>query len=856
MSLNPANHAGAAQFVIDALRRSDPPAEESRTIENGGIPTLAEAVLGALTSLNVPDSELEDAVVSTISRLNDLGENWEAKDVRRVLETEPLDAQLRRSRHLLIEGDPGSGKTTALKRIAMALVRARLGDAFIARSMGFSEPFPYPLFVSLTKFASAASDVLAAHEQGAERSFVDYLAEEYGAWIIEGLRQGKVCVLLDGLDEVVDHTKRIVVAYMLRSLVITHRDVCRFIVTSRPSGLSHAVGNQLVQVAELQSARIAELGPAERRRFAVAWYRAVEPDRATADRGAKDLLRGIQASRSLSGLIDTPVLLTAMAIVHKSTGQLPARRARLYDDCIQALVCTFDEYRGVKSLLEADRRLFVVSKLAFDHFGQTGNTVERAALLQEVGEQVRYRRLGRGQPNPSETEIREAASQIVDRTGLFVQASEVHYRFRHLAFMEFLAARWIAVEHDEAALVLSQHLMHSAWREVILLYIGLLARDGSRPALLPMSRLIQVAAGLPSHDERAFAFATISRAILDLATYPRFERVEEAVRSSFVPPAVALLDDRALPGSFSDRVAVGDAVGLLGDPRLSEAQRWVQVPKGRFWRGAAPGDAGATSREGPSGWVMLSAAFQIKRAPVLVCEYSDFVTSGGYEDKRWWQPEGWEWRVNGSVVGPLDWERQWLRRTRPVVGVSWWEASAYATWLNKVEYLEGGHIRLPTEAEWERSARGGERDANPKRVYPWGDEWDPRLAHSNESGILEAAPVGLHPTGNSPSGAWDMAGNVWEWCQDSYARYQAEEDIDPVNIGHSVRVIRGGAWGFGATSLRVSCRLGQDSSNRFLFLGFRVALLRRDADSKSASVDTEASETEDSDAAESVSRES
>ena len=110
---------------------------------------------------------------------------------------------------------------------------------------------------------------------------------------------------------------------------------------------------------------------------------------------------------------------------------------------------------------------------------------------------------------------------------------------------------------------------------------------------------------------------------------------------------------------------------------------------------------------------------------------------------------------------------------QPVVGVSWYEAEAFCNWLTATN--EAGRIyRLPTEAEWERLARGQHG-----RKFPWGNSWEVGLVNTSESKIEQPSAVGLFPGGVSPTEAMDCAGNVWEWCQDGDG---------------GVRVLRGGSW--------------------------------------------------------------
>lgn len=126
---------------------------------------------------------------------------------------------------------------------------------------------------------------------------------------------------------------------------------------------------------------------------------------------------------------------------------------------------------------------------------------------------------------------------------------------------------------------------------------------------------------------------------------------------------------------------------------------------------------------------------------------------------------------------------------QPVTNVSWADAVRYCLWLNE---KTGKIYRLPTEVEWEFAASGGGQ-----RQYPWGNENpSPKLANYNESKIDKTMPVGSYPLGKTPEGLFDMAGNIWEWCDDWYNEDKKE----------SGRVVRGGSFYYYQYSLRCAAR--------------------------------------------------
>ncbi len=149
----------------------------------------------------------------------------------------------------------------------------------------------------------------------------------------------------------------------------------------------------------------------------------------------------------------------------------------------------------------------------------------------------------------------------------------------------------------------------------------------------------------------------------------------------------------------------------------------------------------------------------------------------------------------------------------PVVNVTWYEAMAFCGWLS--EKL-GCPVTLPTEAQWEKAARGPDG-----RRYPWGEDITPEHANYDETGIGTTTPVGLFPLGASPYGALDMTGNAWEWCLTRWREdYTEPADEDPA--GEAPHVLRGAAYGKNAGFVRCACRYRTSPHVRVQDLGFRV----------------------------------
>ncbi len=386
---------------------------------------------------------------------------------------------------------------------------------------------------------------------------------------------------------------------------------------------------------------------------------------------------------------------------------------------------------------------------------------------------------------------------------------EGQYNFRHLTLQEFLTAAAIVDRETDYARAIESYWDDERYQEVIELYVGYLSIDNKRWA----NKIVE---GILKKDDRArfHRWRLASRALLDMHQDRReIEVIDLATEKlRFIINADT---------SVHDRANACELLGWLGDRR--DLEKFIALKNGVYWtsRGKAKIDA-----------------FEIGTFPVTNQVFAKFVNAGGYTNEDFWTAEGRKWRKYTDAKHPLFWqERRWNCPNAPVVGVSWYEADAFARWLT-LTGTDGWTYRLPDEKEWEAAAAGFDG-----REYPWDNEWSEDRCNTNESDIGKTSPVGIFKNGAAPEGIYDLGGNVWEWtCADYHAgKVRGDFDFDPEiqklldeekiheylkkikEKDRQLPVLRGGSWLLDQGFARCANRLWYLPLTRYYDIGFRCA---------------------------------
>ena len=352
--------------------------------------------------------------------------------------------------------------------------------------------------------------------------------------------------------------------------------------------------------------------------------------------------------------------------------------------------------------------------------------------------------------------------------------------------------------------LLSVRLIHDglllAWRR--------LARwvERRREALSLVARLrSQVAdwqaAGFP--EQRRWPDELLGPARELLADSDLLDALErEPLLADFLTPESERLLTEVLCSRTDDasREDIGLRLARIGDPRPgvrlrdgSPSPRWCRVP------------GGVVMIDGRS--EVRVAPFRLAAYPVTLAQFDVFVRAeDGFDNGAWW---------SGLTRRPLDGWNAERRGNYPATRLSWHDATAFCRWLSA---RLGFDVRLPDEWEWQWAAQSAREDF----VYPWGGDWLPGRANTDEAGIGRTTAVGLYPAGQSLQGVSDLAGNTWEWCRSRFELSgQRRGGTGAAEAG--ARVIRGGSWRVNRGFARADFRLDALPEDRVGSTGFRVA---------------------------------
>jgi len=662
---------------------------------------------------------------------------------------------------VILLGDPGCGKTTAFENLAY-----QFSDQ--------SDKLPVPLHLSEFDSGMSLEDFIIQGWGGLLEAG-HWGAKELAANIEEYLEAGKLFLLFDALNEMPLEGYRERCLALRQFIDQRSAQGNRFLVTCRILDYSEELtGLQRVEVQPLSDDKIQHFLQNELpEKWQALWQTLTQSD---------------DSPHCLLEMARNPYLLTVMIDVFEEDSQLSQNRADLMQRFTQILLgwskakCPPDQW------IDADVQYEALSVMAFEMQARSGfgTKVKTEQVKAVMPHQVMLDPNWPSQPTPPDQVLSLAASAKI----IEMPVDRLTVRFYHQLLQEYFAAHQL-IKQDPAKLA---DLWRWPWLET---EMPLWVRPENNYEPLPPppttgweETTILAAGSTPENDTQLVqALLQINPVLAGRCLLQGQARFNSATCQAVINHLLSTVANPEV--ALRVRIAAGDVLGYLGDPRKGEM---VVIPAGEFLMGEV--------REQHE---LFLPDYQLGKYPVANAEYERFIEAGGYQNKSFWTKAGWI-EIGQNQNEPRYWQDERFNKpNQPAIGLSWYECVAYCRWLS----AETGQLyRLPTEAEWEKGARGVDG-----RVYPWGSEFEAsRLnARAGDQQVCTITPVGIYPTGTSPFGLFDCAGNVWEWCATRWKKpfpYDVNQDEWQADYleGQNLRVLRGGSWNYKAEATRCSYR--------------------------------------------------
>lgn len=752
-----------------------------------------------------------------------------------------LDAQATAAitSRLLLVGDAGTGKTMFLSHLAVSLAGQQVTDGDPPRLAYWPHGPLTPIYLKMWDMVDYLDHTAWDVEHGLWPYIRDHVLGDalqgYADTLRRDLYEGHALLLIDGIETVLTGTERKIrervdlLTHLFNSIDAVYTST-RVIATMRTFGLRdwHAQGYTTVNLSPLQDTQTHTLA---RNIYALGLKMPDAQAAAEASRLVEEL-HGY--SVELGG---NPRFITLLSTLYS------VRYGQLYRETVNLLLDTWTQAKpGMPTLTELfnednpDRAkealIDWLADFAYESLKQypepnpSGEDLE-ALFSQKIFRLVRARGV----------DLNEITAYLSENSGVLVSKDGVN--FAHEGFRQYLAAEYLRkkfendpnrYEGDKPTLVRTLIQSHpDVWSQSCRMMADLLS---SSELWTLIDELIddEIEQSVAPDDARLYAAWLAARVTVDqeLASKGRMSRRQAAAIGDLIDWLKLLIktpgapQQNQTPVDLNRRAEAGRMLGLLGDDRPGVGINddgqpdllWVAIPAGTFIMGSEmQADTFAAAEEAPQREVALPA-FRITAYPVTYAQYGLFVADGGYEQRQFWSEAGWNWR--GSQTHPLEgWhDPHWHIANHPVIGVTWYEAEAYCRWLN-IRFPDDG-IRLPTEAEWERAARGTEG-----RLFPYGNVVSAQRANFRATGLQRTTAVGLFPDGGTPERIYDMSGNVYNWCSDIHP-----DDALHAQAAEQRRALRGGSWMSYAGFTRCAARYWDYPHLATKYWGFRLVSTR------------------------------
>jgi len=268
------------------------------------------------------------------------------------------------------------------------------------------------------------------------------------------------------------------------------------------------------------------------------------------------------------------------------------------------------------------------------------------------------------------------------------------------------------------------------------------------------------------------------------------------------------------PDELDQMELASTIIDIIGKPF-----EWCQVPAGEFIYSDDENSLYSEYTQSGGRQTLALPSFSIAKYPISYSQFQAFIDDNkGFKDSRWWNDLAANDKHRSKHGNP-----KWEIPDHPRERVSWYDAVAFCRWLSwrlgggyDIRKIDDWAVRLPTEFEWEKAARGTDG-----RLYPWGNKFDENKCNAKASAVKRTTSVTQYSLGASPYGVYNMGGNVWDWCLTDFDNPQIDASMEKIS-SNSERVLRGGSF-FSVTYASRSALRGCASPHlRYFDYGFRI----------------------------------
>jgi formylglycine-generating enzyme required for sulfatase activity len=768
-----------------------------------------------------------------------------------------------KNKYVVILGDPGSGKSTLLKYMMLNLSRS------VDRSLGVDEyrssgaerlNNALPLYIPLKDFAQK---IVKENQANASPEHLwNYIKQSLKAvnvQVAEGpihelLENGKCIILCDGLDEILTSNSRLMVRNAILTFLNRYQNN-RCVVTCRT--LAYLSTNEVME-ADVRFPGWAkyELSPFnldQIHSFMEIWSHSFSDVEIRSARERvnfiNDMKRALRDDK-LEGIASNPLNLNLILLIESDLKKTINGIANLYEEVITFLILGWERSKAT-SMVEVPYIQHLLNKAGKSIDDLKKNLYELAFEAQKdavkmkdapsLGDIPEYRivklfsKMHQGNLN--------WGAQLCDvirlRTGLLQEKQPEIYTFPHLRFQSYLAGAHLSLQNNFVKIMLDLAGEGEKWQDVILFAISRIVfveSDIDKPLLL-VNELCPT--DICSQDEslKIYNVCLAGEILVEIAlsNYQNRRRLGHDLFHRLQTNLVYIFGDNSLPPI--QRAKAGNILAKLGDPRFMQDFYFlpnepliglVEIPQGSFIMGSDPIlDASSYERETPQHEICLPK-YYISKYLVTNGQFKEFLEDSAYSPK-----------YPGAQSGFSN---------HPVINLTWHDAMEFCRWLNqklldsektphlikKLLLTDGYAVSLPSEAEWEKAARGSDG-----RIFPWGNALLQNVGNFHGINIETTTPVGCFSKGMSPYGVLDMSGNIWEWTRSLWGRkweypdfgypYISTDGREEIAASDEIlRIIRGsGAYQYTEKYLRCAYKSRfspRDTELNYTGFGFRIAI--------------------------------